>query len=139
VLCSAGFCLSGMTKPSKVIGFLDVTGQWDPTLAFVMVGAIGVAALAFRFGARRDAPVLGGRFHLPGGKTIDLRLIAGAALFGAGWGLSGLCPGPALTALASGRASALVYVAAMLAGMALYGIYERRGAGAHREDGTAED
>jgi len=126
LLFSAGLCLSGMTRPSKVIAFLDVTGRWDPSLAFVMLGAIGIAAVAFRAFARHPKPILGDRHGLPDARApIEPRLVIGASLFGAGWGLSGLCPGPAVVSLASGQVGTLVFVATMLGGMALSFAVER--------------
>ena len=116
----AGLLLSGMTRPDKVLGFLDVTGRWDPSLAFVMVGAIGVHAIAYRLIRRRPSPLLDTRFHWPADTAIDRRLLAGAAVFGVGWGLAGFCPGPALVAAATGASSALVFVGAMFAGMLAY-------------------
>ncbi len=117
---AAGLVLSGMTHPSKVLAFLDVSGAWDPSLAFVMAGAVTVSAIAFRLVARRSAPVLEPRFALPpSGGPITGRLILGAAVFGLGWGLSGLCPGPAVLSVASGQVGAFVFVGAMLVGMAL--------------------
>lgn len=113
----AGLLLSGMTRPDKVLGFLDVTGRWDPSLAFVMIGAIGVHAVAYRLIRLRPSPLLDARFHWPPDSGVDRRLLAGAAVFGIGWGLAGFCPGPALVAAATGATSALVFVAAMLAGM----------------------
>jgi hypothetical protein len=119
-LFSAGLCLSGMTYPSKVLAFLDVAGAWDPSLAFVMAGAVGVAAIAFFLQPRRRAPAFDASFDVPPRQgPIDARLLAGAALFGVGWGLSGLCPGPAVVSLASGQTPAIVFVASMLAGMAI--------------------
>ena len=116
---SVGLCISGMTRPSKVLGFLDFFGSWDPSLAAVMVGAIGVAALAFRLSAGRDRPLLDDRFRVPpAGEAVSARLVAGAAIFGVGWGLSGICPGPAVTTLVSGHLGPLVFVAAMVVGMA---------------------
>jgi len=116
-----GLCLSGMTHPSKVLGFLDVTGAWDPSLAFVMAGAVGVAAIAFRLARRWSAPFAGRSFLVPARSgRIDARLLAGAALFGAGWGMSGLCPGPAVTSLASGQIGAVIFVASMAFGMVLF-------------------
>jgi uncharacterized protein len=119
---SAGLCLSGMTRPNKILSFLDFFGHWDPSLAFVMVGAIAVSAWAFRVSARGgQRPLFGGRFHVPSAnERIAPRLVAGSALFGVGWGLSGLCPGPAVTSLATGELGPLVFVASMLGGMALY-------------------
>ncbi len=113
----AGLLLSGMTRPTKVLGFLDVTGDWDPSLAFVMVGAILVHAIAYRAILRRPHPILDTRFHVPPAGAIDRSLIAGAAVFGVGWGLAGFCPGPALVSAASGVIAAIVFVAAMALGM----------------------
>jgi uncharacterized membrane protein YedE/YeeE len=119
---SAGLCISGMTRPSKVLGFLDFFGAWDPSLALVMVGAIGVAAVAFRVSARRGAPLLDTEYRVPpAGGPVSVDLVVGAAIFGIGWGLSGLCPGPAVTSLASGHVGPVVFVAAMLGGMAVSG------------------
>ena len=119
LLFSLGLCVSGMTRPSKILAFLDVAGAWDPSLALVMAGAVGVSALAFR-AARRRAPVLEERYHLPPvGAVVDRRLVLGSALFGVGWGLSGLCPGPAVVCLVSGQVGVLVFVGAMLVGMAV--------------------
>jgi uncharacterized membrane protein YedE/YeeE len=113
----AGLLISGMTQPAKVIGFLDPTGGWDPSLAFVMAGAVTVYALLFRWIQRRRSPWLDTRFHLPARRDLDRPLVAGAALFGIGWGLGGLCPGPGIVAAASGSVTGLAFVAAMLAGM----------------------
>jgi uncharacterized membrane protein YedE/YeeE len=118
-LFGVGLAASGMTLPARVIGFLDVTGQWDPTLAFVMVGAITVHFILFRLVLRRRAPIFDSHFHVPTRRDIDLRLVGGAALFGVGWGLAGQCPGPALTNLATGAPSAFLFVAAMSAGMVI--------------------
>lgn len=112
----AGLILSGMTDPTVVLGFLDVAGVWNPSLAFVMGGAVGVTLVGFRLVARRPAPLCDVQFHLPQKRTLDARLLIGAALFGVGWGLSGYCPGPALTDLLAGNAEAGIVVAAMLAG-----------------------
>jgi uncharacterized protein len=117
LLFAAGLIISGMSNPSKVLNFLDVGGHWDPTLAVVMGGALLVTVPAFHFVLRRSAPLLAGRFQLPTKPRIDLQLVTGSAIFGVGWGLAGLCPGPALTALGSGATSASVFVAAMLAGV----------------------
>jgi hypothetical protein len=118
-LFGVGLAVSGMTLPARVIGFLDVTGRWDPTLAFVMAGAIAVHFVLFRLILRRQAPIFDSHFHVPTRRDIDLRLIGGAALFGVGWGLAGQCPGPALTNLATGAPSALLFVATMAAGMVI--------------------
>lgn len=119
LLFGVGVAVAGMTLPSKVIGFLDVGGPWDPTLAFVMVGAIGVHVVGYRWVRRRVAPVFDDRFHLPTRRDADPRLVAGALLFGAGWGLGGFCPGPALTSAAAGAFPAILFVGAMIAGMLL--------------------
>jgi len=118
-LFGAGLLVAGMTQPAKVIGFLDVTRAWDPTLAFVMAGAVGVYALAVRTLTRRARPWLDERFHLPVREAIDARLVVGAAVFGVGWGLSGFCPGPSLVAAGSLAPTALVFVTAMCGGMLL--------------------
>jgi hypothetical protein len=120
-----GLLLSGMTDPGKVIGFLDVAGTWDPSLAFVMGGAILVGFFAFRFAGRRGNAFLGGPMHLPTRRDIDNRLVGGSVLFGIGWGLAGFCPGPALVAFGAGIDKAAVFVAAMLAGMVVYHAAER--------------
>lgn len=112
-----GLIVSGMVNPSKVLGFLDLAGLWDPSLALVMVGAIVVGAIGFAIAARRRETLLGTPMLLPTSRIIDGRLVLGSALFGIGWGLAGFCPGPALVALGAGRLKALVLVAAMAAGM----------------------
>jgi len=115
-----GLVLSGMTDPGKVIGFLDIAGNWDPSLAFVMGGAILVGFFAFALAGKRGRTFVGGALHLPGRRDIDSRLVGGSIVFGIGWGLAGFCPGPALVSFASGEAKAAIFVAAMLGGMALY-------------------
>jgi uncharacterized membrane protein YedE/YeeE len=122
LLFGLGLIVSQMVNPAKVLGFLDVFGDWDPSLAFVMGGAVAVSALGYRFARRRGAPVLAPRLEIPTRRDLDPRLIGGAALFGIGWGLVGLCPGPALTALTFGPWQVVVFVAAMIAGMALFRI-----------------
>jgi uncharacterized protein len=119
-LFGLGLAISGMVDPAKVIGFLDVAGDWDPTLAFVMGGALLVTIPAFRLILKRPRPVLADKFELPTNKDVDARLLGGSALFGIGWGLAGFCPGPAVTALASGLMPVFVFVAAMVVGMAVY-------------------
>lgn len=119
-----GLALAGMTQPGKVVAFLDLFGRWDPSLAFVMGGAIAVYAVAYRLIRRRATPVLDPTFHLPTKTRIEPRLMTGAALFGIGWGIAGYCPGPALTSLASGSRSAVILVAAMIVGMLLEQAYE---------------
>jgi uncharacterized membrane protein YedE/YeeE len=117
LLFGVGLAIAGMTRPEKVAGFLDITGAWDPSLAFVMVGAIGVHFVLHRLVLRRTAPLFDDRFHMPTRRDISPRLVVGAGLFGVGWGLGGFCPGPALTSAAAGALPALVFVAAMTAGM----------------------
>lgn len=114
----AGLLVAGMSNPAKVLNFLDVFGSFDPSLAFVMGGAVAVAAIGFRLVLRRPRPLMAPAFDLPAKKSVDARLVAGAALFGIGWGLVGFCPGPAFTALAMLETGPFVFVAAMLAGMA---------------------
>jgi uncharacterized protein len=121
LIFGAGLLLSGMTRPAKVIGFLAVGGGWDPSLAFVMVGAIAVYAIGFRMIARRGRAIGGGPLHLPWQRRVDGALFAGSAVFGVGWGLGGYCPGPALVSAAAGAAPALIFVAAMIAGIVLAG------------------
>ena len=123
-----GLGISGMTLPEKVIGFLDVSGgKWDPALAFVMGGAVIVYGIGFKLITRREAPVFANKFSLPTRKDIDTRLILGAVLFSAGWGLGGFCPGPALTSLATLAPQVLIFVAAMLVGMFLFSFIDGRG------------
>jgi uncharacterized membrane protein YedE/YeeE len=120
-----GLLVSGMADPGKVKGFLDLAGAWDPSLAFVMGGAILVGFFAFRFASRRAQSFLGGAMQLPTRRDIDLRLVAGSTVFGVGWGLAGYCPGPALVSLGAGQDKAVVFVAAMLGGMLIYTALER--------------
>jgi len=115
-----GLILSGMTDPAKVLGFLDLAGRWDPSLAFVMGGAVLVGLVAFRVARGRSAALLGGPIQLPGARGIDRRLVLGSLTFGVGWGLAGYCPGPALASLLGGGYKPLLFVLAMLAGMGVY-------------------
>lgn len=131
LLFAIGLGVSGMTRPSKVIAFLDVAGRWDPSLAFVMIGAIGVYLPIHRFVAGRRATLSGQRLSLPTRTAIDARLLGGAAIFGVGWGISGFCPGPALVSAAGGVRAALIFVAAMVGGMILHRALE---GSAPRED-----
>ncbi len=125
-LFGLGLAVSGMINPQKVIGFLDFAGDWDPTLMLVMGGALLVTIPAFRLILKRPRPLLADGFALPTKSALDVRLLGGATLFGVGWGLSGFCPGPAVAALATGLMPVFAFVAAMVAGMALYGlIFER--------------
>jgi uncharacterized membrane protein YedE/YeeE len=120
LLFAFGLVAGGMTQPSKVVGFLDVTGNFDPSLALVMGGALATHALLRRFVLARPRPLLAAQFSVPNRTDIDGRLIAGAAIFGAGWGLGGFCPGPAVVAVGGGAPAAMVFVPAMLAGMLLH-------------------
>ncbi|MGA8567808.1 MAG: DUF6691 family protein [Candidatus Binataceae bacterium] len=117
ILFALGLGISGMTRPVKVIGFLDFFGAWDASLAFVMLGAIAVYFVAYRWSRKMPSPLLAPDFSLPRHSDLDARLIAGAAIFGAGWGLGGFCPGPALTSLASGALPVFIFVVAMGIGM----------------------
>ena len=126
LLFAAGLVLGGMTNPAKVLGFLDVAGAWDPSLAFVMGGAIAVFAPSYWRMARRSGSLLGDPMHLPTHSTIDARLLVGAALFGVGWGLAGYCPGPALVSTMSLGRDALIVATAMLVGMAGFSLVEAR-------------
>ena len=119
-LFGAGLAVSGMADPQRVRGFLDLFGSWDPTLAFVMGGALMPMAIAWRLRQRMTTPIAADRFALPTASDLDTRLIGGAALFGIGWGVAGLCPGPAIADLAIAPLPASVFVAAMLGGMILY-------------------
>ena len=138
LLFGAGLIVSGMTDPFKVIGFLDVTGPWDPSLAFVMAGAVLVGLVAFRSAGRRAAAVLGEPMRIPATTAVDRRLVLGSLVFGIGWGLAGFCPGPALAALGAGYGKAAAFVVAMVAGMALYELLER-GRSAAVEQGKRDE
>ena len=124
-LFGAGLTVSGMTDPQRVRGFLDLFGQWDPTLAFVMGGAIIVMAIAWRLRGRMGHPLFAEQFVLPSRSDLDVRLILGSALFGIGWGIAGLCPGPAIASFALAPAAILPFVTAMLAGMAIHHLFTR--------------
>ena len=121
-----GLIVSGMANPAKVLGFLDLFGQWDPSLAFVMAGAIAVGAIAFAVARKRATSLLGEALAFPSTTRIDRRLVVGSIVFGIGWGIAGFCPGPALVALGMGELKAVVFVAAMLAGMSIFNLLERR-------------
>lgn len=124
-LFGAGLAISGMMDPSRVRGFLDITGSWDPTLAFVMGGATVVMAIAWLVQRRMQRPLTETEFALPGTQLIDRRLISGAVLFGVGWGLAGLCPGPAIASLAVNPLPAAAFVGAMIGGMSLFKLVDR--------------
>ena len=125
LIFGVGLILGGMTNPAKVIGFLDLFGNWDPSLAFVMAGAISIGLLAFRGAGGRPTSLLGEPMRLPTRKDVDKRLVIGSLVFGAGWGLAGFCPGPALVALGTGSFKAIIFVTAMLTGMAIFEMIER--------------
>ena len=126
LLFGIGLIVAGMADPHKVLAFLDLAGHWDPSLALVMVGAIAVAVVGFRLAARRSSSLLGLPIHLPLVRHLDRRLLLGSLAFGVGWGLVGLCPGPAVVALGAGTAKAATFVLAMVAGMVLFEVLERR-------------
>jgi hypothetical protein len=134
LLFGAGLAVSGMHDPAKVLGFLDIAaiadGNWDPSLAFVMLGGLAVTLPAFHYARRRAAPLAAPRFQAPAAREIDTRLMLGAMVFGIGWGLVGYCPGPALAALAFGATGTILFVLAMVAGMVLERFVESRGPGA---------
>ncbi len=115
-----GLAVSGMADPAKIVGFLDVTGRWDPSLAFVMAGAVGVYLPVYFSTRRRARPLLGERFVIPAEVPVDARLVGGAAIFGVGWGLSGYCPGPAIVSVGGGVTASLYFIAGMLGAMTLY-------------------
>ena len=121
-----GLILAGMTDPGKVLAFLDLFGAWDPSLMFVMGGGIGVAIFAFALARKRTSNFLGGALHLPTRRDIDQRRVVGSLLFGAGWGIAGFCPGPAIVSLAAGQPKAVLFVVAMLVGMAIFETLESR-------------
>ena len=117
LMFGTGIALSGMANPAKVLNFFDVAGSWDPSLAFVMGGALGVTFIGYRLVLGRASPVLDTKFHVPHARQIDSRLVGGAAVFGIGWGVAGVCPGGALPALGTGRIEIFIFVAALIAGI----------------------
>ena len=121
-----GLIVSGMANPAKVLGFLDLAGKWDPSLAFVMAGAIAVGVVAFALARKRERSLLDVPMRLPASTAIDKRLVLGSVAFGVGWGLVGFCPGPALVALGTGLPKAIAFVIAMLAGMMIFELIDRR-------------
>jgi uncharacterized membrane protein YedE/YeeE len=123
-----GLLVSGMANPAKVLGFLDLAGAWDPSLALVMAGAVAVAAGAFALMKKRTRTLLGAPVLLPTPRSIDRRLVLGSLVFGVGWGLAGICPGPALVLVGTGSAKGLVFLVAMIAGNGIFEFFERRAA-----------
>ncbi len=117
LIFGVGISISGMANPAKVLNFFDIAGAWDPSLAFVMGGALAVTFVGYRVVLRRPAPIMGDRFQIPTKRDFDLPLIGGSALFGVGWGIAGFCPGGALPALGTGRTEVFVFVAALIAGI----------------------
>ena len=126
LLFGLGLILSGMANPAKVLSFLDLAGAWDPSLALVMGGAIAVGTVAFAIAGKRDLSLLGLTIHLPTARHIDKRLVLGSLAFGIGWGLAGVCPGPALVLLGTGSVKGLVFVFSMLVGMGIFEYLEIR-------------
>jgi len=120
LLFGMGLTISGMTQPQKIIGFLDVFGNWDPSLAFVMMGAIGVHFFAYRIAKHQTSPLLADTFLVTSNKEIDNKLLVGAAIFGIGWGIAGYCPGPAITSLVSLNSEVFIFVLSMSVGMFFY-------------------
>ncbi len=117
LIFGVGISISGMANPAKVVNFFDIAGAWDPSLAFVMGGAVITAFLGYRLVFRRPAPIIDAKFHLPDNPRLDARLIGGSAVFGIGWGIAGFCPGGALPALGTGRIEVIAFVAALIAGI----------------------
>ena len=136
LLFGLGLIVAGMANPAKILGFLDITGKWDPSLAFVMAGAIAVGQVAFMLARRRTLSALGLPMQLPAAQAIDLPLVGGSLVFGIGWGLAGFCPGPAVVALGAGYAKAVVFVVAMLLGM---GTFELISAARRRSTSTGTE
>ena len=129
LIFGVGLLLAGMANPAKVLAFLDITGNWDPSLALVMGGAIPVSAIGFYLTRLRSDPLFGDSFQVPTNRKLDKRLVLGALGFGVGWGLAGFCPGPALVALGTGSLKAVLFVAAMLSGMVIFEMMEKRKSG----------
>src|SRR5581483_661845 len=131
-----GLIVAGMANPAKVLGFLDVAGAWDPSLALVMAGAVGVGAVAFALMRKKTHSLLGAPVRLPGARKIDRRLVLGSLVFGVGWGLAGICPGPALVLAGQASAKGLVFLAAMLAGNVLFELFDGAQAAGKRQHGA---
>ncbi|CAG9201241.1 GENE II AND X PROTEINS [Burkholderia gladioli] len=128
LIFATGLIISGMANPAKVLGFLDIAGNWDPSLAFVMGGAIAVGSIGFAMARRLERSLFNAPISLPSATRIDRRLLAGSTVFGMGWGLAGFCPGPALVSAGGGQLEAMLFVVAMLVGMKLFALAERRAA-----------
>ncbi|WP_186017387.1 YeeE/YedE family protein [Burkholderia gladioli] len=128
LIFATGLIISGMANPAKVLGFLDIAGNWDPSLAFVMGGAIAVGSIGFAMARRLERSLFNAPISLPSATRIDRRLLAGSTVFGMGWGLAGFCPGPALVRAGGGQLEAMLFVIAMLVGMKLFALAERRAA-----------
>ncbi|WP_118179081.1 YeeE/YedE family protein [Paraburkholderia phosphatilytica] len=126
LIFATGLIVSGMANPAKVLGFLDIAGNWDPSLAFVMAGAIAVSSVGFTIARRLKRSLLKAPMSLPTATHIDRRLLAGSAMFGAGWGMAGFCPGPALVSAGSGEFESMLFVIAMLVGMKIFALVEQR-------------
>lgn len=122
IIFGLGLILAGMSNPSKVLAFLDITGLWDPSLMFVMGGAIGVGIVAFAFAKKRTMAILGDVMHLPSKQDIDSKVMLGGVIFGIGWGIAGICPGPALVLLGAGSKQGIIFVIAMLIGITIYSV-----------------
>ncbi|HEX5514848.1 MAG TPA: DUF6691 family protein [Gammaproteobacteria bacterium] len=137
LLFGFGLLLSGLANPGKVLGFLDLAGAWDPSLALVMAGAIGIALIPFTIAKRRTRSVLGAPLRLPTRRDIDRPLVVGSLIFGTGWGIAGICPGPAITLLGGGYWQAFLFVGAMLVGMLVFELLERRRIAAELANATA--
>ena len=126
LLFGLGLIISGMANPAKILGFLDLTGRWDPSLVFVMIGAVALASIGFFASRRTGKPLLDETRHLPPKKKVDVQLVAGSAIFGVGWGVAGFCPGPVVVAVGAGKFGAVVFFAAMLAGMLAFKVFDTR-------------
>lgn len=126
IIFAIGLGFGGMTRPTNVIGFLDIFGDWNPSLLFVMMGALAVHIAFYRLIRKRSSPLFETEFHIPLTKSIDIRLIGGAALFGIGWGLGGYCPAPAIVSLVTLHQEAVIFVASMLTGMLMFDVIQRR-------------
>lgn len=125
LIFGTGLLVAGMANPAKVLAFLDIAGSWDPSLAFVMIGAIGIGTPAFFIAKRKSVSLLGEKMQLPTSQVIDARLIGGSVLFGIGWGIAGICPGPALVLLGTGVTKGIIFVLAMITGMLIFQALEK--------------